>query len=611
MNLNNINLYNTDYLTNTLNINCEEINTSTITNDEFNSLAGIRTDVTIQTQIDGITVGTGIVGPMGPTGPVGSIGLQGPRGDTGYTGQQGIQGNKGDTGWTGIQGPQGIQGIQGVQGIQGNKGDTGWTGYTGPQGPAGTNGQDGLGQEGLWIMAYKMTNVNLAGANVATNMIYETYSGNGISVDASHNSRIVFSRSGTYNIQFSAQFTKSNAGNNDVDIWFRKNGVDIANSNTRVTLIGVGALAYPSWNIVLELVANDYIEIVWETDDINVVCLATLGLTPDRPNVPSITVTAQNVAYVSSGAQGPAGPAGQGLVWKSTYTANVIYNKNDVVYYNGGSYICLNDNTVNFLPTLTQYWNVMTIFFNWKGNYSSGTQYNMFDCVYYNGSSYIAIMSNINSTPSTSSAVWNIIAAQGEQGPKGDKGDKGDKGNDGADGSDGADGADGSGGGGGVLDIAGLAIAVADALGIAALSAAVASLSASVVILQAQMVAMETSVTTLTTKTQNITSAIPSQTTMTGAIRLQSGITTNITLDPAGDSSFYSKIMAYNGVETTNITANNNCYVAENLTAYGSSIILGSPTQLGSIVLNGYVSMPLMDNFFGFSVSNGFMNQGV
>jgi hypothetical protein len=220
-------------------------------------------------------------------------------------------------------------------------------------------------------------------------------------------------------------------------------------------------------------------------------------------------------------------------------------------------------------------------------------------------------MSNINSTPSTSSAVWNIIAAQGEQGPKGDKGDKGDKGNDGADGSDGADGADGSGGGGGVLDIAGLAIAVADALGIAALSAAVASLSASVVILQAQMVAMETSVTTLTTKTQNITSAIPSQTTMTGAIRLQSGITTNITLDPAGDSSFYSKIMAYNGVETTNITANNNCYVAENLTAYGSSIILGSPTQLGSIVLNGYVSMPLMDNFFGFSVSNGFMNQGV
>ncbi len=67
-------------------------------------------------------------GPQGLTGPQGPQGIQGPQGPMGLTGATGA------TGATGPQGPQGPQGLIGPQGSQGPQGSTG------PQGPAGTNG---------------------------------------------------------------------------------------------------------------------------------------------------------------------------------------------------------------------------------------------------------------------------------------------------------------------------------------------------------------------------------------------------------------------------------------------------------------------------------------
>jgi hypothetical protein len=64
--------------------------------------------------------------------------------------------------------------------------------------------------------------------------------------------------------------------------------------------------------------------------------------------------------------------------------------------------------------------------FTWEGAWSSGITYAVDEVVEYNGSSYIAIQAGINKQPDTETTYWELMAQ---------KGDKGDTGNTGAAGS--------------------------------------------------------------------------------------------------------------------------------------------------------------------------------
>jgi hypothetical protein len=89
----------------------------------------------------------GIQGEPGEKGPVGPKGVKGDHGDPGITGARGEQGVQGDPGIRGLQGSQGIQGEVGPQGIQGEtgpKGDKGDKGLDGIDGAAGIDGKDGV-----------------------------------------------------------------------------------------------------------------------------------------------------------------------------------------------------------------------------------------------------------------------------------------------------------------------------------------------------------------------------------------------------------------------------------------------------------------------------------
>lgn len=79
---------------------------------------------------------------------------------------------------------------------------------------------------------------------------------------------------------------------------------------------------------------------------------------------------------------------------------------------------------------------------NVTGEYNSETQYGIDDIVLYNGSSYIAIVATIGNDP-TNAQYWRMIASKGDQGEKGDTGDTGAKGDQGDQGAQGLTGADG------------------------------------------------------------------------------------------------------------------------------------------------------------------------
>jgi len=87
---------------------------------------------------------------------------------------------------------------------------------------------------------------------------------NGVSIAS--NSRITVATAGVYNLQFSAQLDRvSGSGTETVDIWFRKNGTDINNSNTKITMAGAASAnkTVAAWNYMINMAANDYIQIMW------------------------------------------------------------------------------------------------------------------------------------------------------------------------------------------------------------------------------------------------------------------------------------------------------------------------------------------------------------
>ena len=101
---------------------------------------------------------------------------------------------------------------------------------------------------------------------------------------------------GIYNIQFSAQFDKNDSGDDRVQIWLQKNGNNIANSNTEMTLVGNNGKHVAAWNFVVQASAGDYYEIAWHSADtavfINYIAAAS---TPTRPAIPSVILTVTQV----------------------------------------------------------------------------------------------------------------------------------------------------------------------------------------------------------------------------------------------------------------------------------------------------------------------------
>ena len=126
---------------------------------------------------------------------------------------------------------------------------------------------------------------------------------NGVSVVS--NSRLTVKSYGIYNIQFSVQLVNTDSSIHDMDIWFRKNGTNVPASNSRYSVPnshgGVDGSSIAALNYYIELNANDYVEIMWATDDtaVSIQQLPT-RTSPDTPSTPSVIATMQYVAPAAS-----------------------------------------------------------------------------------------------------------------------------------------------------------------------------------------------------------------------------------------------------------------------------------------------------------------------
>ena len=122
-------------------------------------------------------------------------------------------------------------------------------------------------------------------------------------VTLSNSSRLNVADSGVFNIQFSIQLKNTTNDSHDVDIWFRKNGTNVDNSNSRYHPPARKSTGDPSHmiaalNFFIELNAGDYVEIIYKVDNVNVTLEHfAASSTPTRPAVPSAIAT---MSFVSN-----------------------------------------------------------------------------------------------------------------------------------------------------------------------------------------------------------------------------------------------------------------------------------------------------------------------
>jgi hypothetical protein len=124
----------------------------------------------------------------------------------------------------------------------------------------------------------------------------DSSSGVSIGLDGSNNkTKIIVDKEGVYNIQFSLQLVKTTASTGFAWVWPRVNGINVADSATKVTLSGSNAASVAAWNFFLKLSAGNYVQLMWAVDDTNTKILHEAA-TAFCPAIPSAIVTVNFVS---------------------------------------------------------------------------------------------------------------------------------------------------------------------------------------------------------------------------------------------------------------------------------------------------------------------------
>jgi hypothetical protein len=114
---------------------------------------------------------------------------------------------------------------------------------------------------------------------------------------AGNATRITFTDAGTYMIAPSIQFANSSASDHNVNIWFRKNGTDIANSNTVISVPKAADGGNMFFQIALyeQVTAGQYIEIMWLPVNV-AVTLDYIAAGAIAPATASVILSAERIA---------------------------------------------------------------------------------------------------------------------------------------------------------------------------------------------------------------------------------------------------------------------------------------------------------------------------
>ena len=186
--------------------------------------------------------------------------------------------------------------------------------------------------------------VTTSSYNVALGSTFES---NGVSLSGN---RIFFQYAGTYEIIYSIQFSNPGNSQQDIDVWFQKNGVNLADSNSVFTVPqkennNINGKLIAVTPLIITLNAGDSIGLLWNSPvtDVEIITIPT-QVSPEVPQSPAVILTVKQVTNV----QVPGTVTGNYLPLSGGTLTGAV-STTDIFYTNGGNSTQWNSsyNTVN------------------------------------------------------------------------------------------------------------------------------------------------------------------------------------------------------------------------------------------------------------------------
>jgi hypothetical protein len=186
-------------------------------------------------------------------------------------------------------------------------------------------------------------------ASAANSMSFnETAITNGVLLSGSvspFNTYIKTRDAGVYNIQFSAQIDKTDGGEDNIDIWIRKNGIDLTDTATTITLPKNNNKSVAAWNWFVQSATNDYYQIIWSSADVDMRLLAEVSSSV-HPGIPSVILTANRVDQFLSNTGSFNGDFNGAFT--GSFTGSFIGNGSGIVGVVSSSYAATSSYADNF-----------------------------------------------------------------------------------------------------------------------------------------------------------------------------------------------------------------------------------------------------------------------
>ena len=161
--------------------------------------------------------------------------------------------------------------------------------------------------------------------------VANTYEQNGITVV--NNTDITFAYTGTYEIVYSIQFFNNDNSQQDINVWFYKNGNNnITNSDSKFTINGKSGTSKGKLIAVTPFLitfnAGDYVRLAWAATDTGVeITTDAAGTTPATPVVPGVIVTVKQISNIISAPPGTNSQIMFNDSGVSNATAGFTFNK--------------------------------------------------------------------------------------------------------------------------------------------------------------------------------------------------------------------------------------------------------------------------------------------
>lgn len=148
--------------------------------------------------------------------------------------------------------------------------------------------------------AWQDTTTQTGSTTTPTVMTYNTTDAiDGVTLTSG--SRITVPVAGVYNLQWSGQFENSDQAVQDIWVWVRINGADLAGSTGLISIpsrksVGVPSHIIAGWNYFLTMTAGQYVELYWLKQTSGIVLTPyAASVSPPYPATASVIVTIAQV----------------------------------------------------------------------------------------------------------------------------------------------------------------------------------------------------------------------------------------------------------------------------------------------------------------------------